>query len=269
MSAPTPFADLNDVLAALVAGARGVLGSNFVGAYIQGSFAVGDADEHSDVDFLVVTNRRLTDEEQRELRQLQARLFSLPTRWAQHLEGSYVPRGQLRRLDPEHRPWFYFDNGAVEPEWDHHDNTTVVRWSLREHGVVLAGRNPKELVDPVSADDLRDEVLWTMDEWGKWLRTLGSWSRRNQSLVVLSYCRMLHTLDCGRATSKREAGEWALEALDAEWRELIRGALDDRPDPWTKVRERADPEAVRRTLAFIAYARDLAKASRGTPSRAR
>jgi predicted nucleotidyltransferase len=34
--------------------ARLILGANFFGAYLQGSFALGDADLHSDCDFLVV-----------------------------------------------------------------------------------------------------------------------------------------------------------------------------------------------------------------------
>ena len=37
----TPFADLNELLAKLVAGATEVLGDSFCGAYLQGSFAVG------------------------------------------------------------------------------------------------------------------------------------------------------------------------------------------------------------------------------------
>jgi hypothetical protein len=61
-------------------------------------------------------------------------------------------------------------------------------------------------------------------------------------------------------TSKREAGEWALRALPAEWTSLVRRALDDRPDPWLKVHEPADPEAVERTLAFADYAGDQAAA---------
>ena len=51
---PTPFSDLNAVLAVLVDGVRERLGDNFIGAYLQGSFAVGDADQHSDCDFIVV-----------------------------------------------------------------------------------------------------------------------------------------------------------------------------------------------------------------------
>jgi Domain of unknown function (DUF4111)/Nucleotidyltransferase domain len=263
---PTAFPDLNAVLAELVAGAREILGDNFVGAYLQGSFAVGEADEHSDVDFLVVVEREPTEAEQRELQALQERLFTLPTEWAQHLEGSYVPREQLRHLDPERRPWFYFDNGATEPEWDNHDNTAVVRWSLREHGLVLAGPDPRELVDPVSADDLRADALWALDEWEAWLPTLKSWSARFQPEAVLAYCRILHTVRTGRVATKPEAAEWALKVVDAEWRPLIQQARAERPDPWARVTRPADPELVDRTLEFVDYA---ARRSREIPTAAR
>jgi hypothetical protein len=252
-----------------VSGACDVLGENLVGAYLQGSFAVGDADEHSDVDFLVVLERELREEEQRALQALQKRLFALPNRWAQHLEGSYVPRDQLRRLDPERRGWFYFDNGATEPAWDNHDNTAVVRWSLRERGIVLAGPDPRTLVDRVTAAELRADALRTLEEWEEWLPTLKRWSARLQPLAVLSYCRILHTLEKGTIGSKGEAGEWALEALAPEWRGLVRRALDDRPDPWAKVRRNANPAAVAETCAFADYAAGLARQLAGTRPAAR
>ena len=52
MRSPTPYQDLNVVLTRLVGGVQTALGATFVGAYLQGSFAVGDFDEHSDVDFI-------------------------------------------------------------------------------------------------------------------------------------------------------------------------------------------------------------------------
>jgi hypothetical protein len=262
----TRFPELNDVLERLVDGARSVLGSNFVGAYLQGSFAVGDADEHSDVDFLVVVERELTEREQAELQALQEQLFALPSQWAQHLEGSYVPREQLRRRDPERRPWFYFDNGAVEPAWDPHDNTPVVRWSLREHGVVLAGPETKRLVDPVSADELRAEARRALPEFVAWApeptRT-GGMSRWKQRLLVLSLCRILHTLDAGIVASKRKSGKWALRVLDPEWHRLIQEALEPHGEPWADLWEPADPQAAERTLAFCEFA---VRASAGTPA---
>jgi len=143
MTEPTRFPELNAVLAELVSSVRTILGDNFCGAYLQGSFAVGDADEHSDVDFIVVVDRELSELEQRELQALQERLFALPTQWGQHLEGSYVPRQHLRRRDPERRPWFYFDNGSTEPAWDTHDNTAVVRCRCASAALFSPGLIPK------------------------------------------------------------------------------------------------------------------------------
>ena len=254
MDDATRFADLNRLLTELVGGVRAVLGRNFVGAYLQGSFGVGDADEHSDVDFIVATNEDVTPRQRRDLQALHQRLYALSTPWAQHLEGSYIPRRILRRPDPERRPLLYLDNGATEFTLDNHDNTAVVRWSLREHGVVLAGPEPSKLLDRVSPDELREDVRWALNEWAAWFRSLDSISRRGLAVAVLSHCRILHTLATGTVASKRVAGEWALRELDPEWTSLIQWALDDRPDPWTKVREEADPELVRRTLAFVGYA---------------
>jgi hypothetical protein len=250
----TPFADLNELLVEFVDGVREVLGDCFCGAYLQGSFAGGDADEHSDVDFIVVTKDGLAPEQQAELQLLHQTLYALPTPWAQHLEGSYVPHELLRRPDPVRRALLYLDNGATEFALDNHDNTAVVRWSLREHGAVLAGPDPRELIDPITPNELRADVRWALGEWAAWFRSIESINRRALAVAVLSHCRILHTLASGEVTSKRVAGEWALRELHPEWSPLIRWALDDRPDPWTKVGEPADPALLGRARAFIGYA---------------
>jgi hypothetical protein len=79
-------------------------------------------------------------------------------------------------------------------------------------------------------------------------------SRWKQPYLVLTFCRILHTLAEGHVASKRVAGEWALHALDPEWAPLIRRALDDRPDPWGRVHRPAAREDIDRTLEFAAYA---------------
>lgn len=238
----------------LVDGIQDVLGDSFCGAYLQGSFAVGDADVHSDVDFIVATENEVTPEQRAELQALHQRLYQRPTAWAQHLEGSYVPREILRRPDPARRPLLYLDNGATEFAVDDHDNTAVVRWSLREHGVVLAGPEPHELVDEISPDELRAEVRRALGLWVEWFASVESISRRALAVAVLTHCRILDTLVCGEVRSKRVASAWALDALDPEWAPLIRWALDDRPDPWSKVAEPADPALLARTREFIDYA---------------
>ena len=60
---PTPYAELNQVLGELVARIQQILGDDFAGAYLQGSFAVGDFDQHSDVDFIVAVEDDLTSDQ--------------------------------------------------------------------------------------------------------------------------------------------------------------------------------------------------------------
>jgi predicted nucleotidyltransferase len=267
---PTIYPELNEVLRDLVTGSRAVLGRNFCGAYLQGSFAVGDADAYSDVDFLIVTHEEVSSAQLARLQAMHARIYGLDITWAQHLEGSYVPTHALRRLDPARAPWLYLDNGSTQLIWADHDNTAVVRWSLREHGVVLAGPDPRRLVDPVTAADLCREVREVLHHWAQQLRAEPEAlnNRWRQPHVVLAYCRALHTLDSGIVTSKRAAGQWALGALDPDWTRLIQRALDDRPDPWRRVHQMADPEAVQRTWSFIDYALQVATALLQAPTAA-
>lgn len=178
MSGPTAYPDLNDVLREFLESVQAILGDNFHGAYLQGSFALGDADEHSDIDFIVATHDEVTATQLEGLQAMHNRLYGLESTWAQHLEGSYVPKRELRRVDESRAPYWYLDNCATELVEDNHCNTAVGRW----------------------------------------------------------------------------AGKWVLRTLDARWSSLIRDALDDRPDPWAKVHQEPDPDAVDRTLAFLDYA---------------
>jgi predicted nucleotidyltransferase len=258
-STPTIHPDLNSVLSELVTTTQAILGDNFCGAYLQGSFAVGDADVFSDVDFVVVTHTEISDDHVAALGAMHARFPTLDVDWAKHLEGSYIPKGVLRRPDPSHAPFLYVDNGSPYLEWSNHDNTAVVRSALREYGIVLAGPQLASLVDVITEDELRSEMRRTMHERAQDLRVKADspdkpWSAWLQPHVVLAYCRMLHTLSTGRVGSKLAAGHWALSALDSRWTALIQHALDDRPDPWGRVHRPADPALVVETWAFIDYA---------------
>ncbi len=84
-------------------------------------------------------------------------------------------------------------------------------------------------------------------------------SRWKQPYLVLTLCRLLTTLETGRVVSKRAGAEWALGNLDAGWRPLVERAFFDRPDPWLRVHQPADADAVEETLAFAGYAVDDAR----------
>jgi predicted nucleotidyltransferase len=259
--APTPDPALNEVLSELVTGARSILSDNFIAAYLQGSFALGDWDVHSDVDFVIAIDQDVSGTELAALQSLHARLYDLEPHWAQHLEGSYIPVEILQREDPSRRPLWFLDHGSRELALSDHDNTLVVRWVTREYGVTLAGLAPDMLIDPVDPDALRREVLADMRDWARQIFADPEQmnNRWYQPFPVLSYCRMLYTLATGRVTSKPKAATWAQSTLNRHWSGFVQRAWAERPNPSLKVRQPADPGDLQETLRFIQYALDRGK----------
>jgi hypothetical protein len=274
---PTPFEGLNAVLAHLTDHVRAILGDTLVGLYLQGSFAVGDADEMSDCDFMAVIARDLTADERAALQAMHAAIHDLPHEpWRHRLEGSYAPVDILRRQSDQPRdppgeprgpdwgdpgmggaparfyPFVYLDHGAKVLVRSEHDNSQVVRWSLREKGVVLAGPDPKTLIDPVTPEMLRTEVRATMDlalALGLEPMSMKAW----QSFWVGLYCRMLHTMATGQVWSKKASAAWAQQHLGPDWAPLIGRAQAIKEGDRAVAMEPADPAEVAATRAFVRH----------------
>lgn len=252
---PTPYLELNQVLGDLVLRMQEILDNDFVGAYLQGSFAVGDFDLHSDVDFIVVINDELSLDQINALQEMHDQIYQLDSQWAQHLEGSYFPKEILRHHSKRGIKLWYLDNGARSLIKSDHCNTILVRRVVREKAVTLAGPSPSMLVDPISNELLRAEIFETITNWGQEILDDPALynNRFYQSFIVLSYCRMLHDLHTGYAGSKREGAEWAKSALDPSWSELIDGSWDGRPNPARKVQQPADLQDFENTLKLVEY----------------
>ena len=300
LASSTPYPELNDVLARLVEGAQQVLGDNFVGAYLQGSFALGDFDEASDVDALIAIADDLTPDVLPALQALHAALFALPSPWAQRLELAYAPVAILRHKDGQPRdppsepraddwadpatsglppavyPFWFLGNGTSALVRSEHDNTQVVRWVTREAGIALAGPPAAELIDPVPPDALKAEVREVLAKVLHLVLDDGLALDRQwlAAFFVTFACRAMHSLETGRITSKKAASAWAEHGLGERWSGLIQRALETRAAPQA-VREGAPhPAEVETTLAFLRAVRQravierqlaLKKAAHGVP----
>ena len=255
MESPTPYPELNELLRELVRRLLETLGETFVGAYLQGSFAVGDCDENSDVDFIVAVRDELSEVQVADLQLLHGTVFDLECPWAQHLEGSYFPLEVLRRTARAGEALWYLDNGSRSLVRSDHCNTRLVRWVVREMAVTLAGPPPATLVEPIPVDDLRREIRDVITGWGgEILAEPDRWRNRfYQGFIALNYARMLHDLMRGRAGSKRQGAEWASRNLDPRWAGLLDRAWATRADPARSVREPPDPGDYAQTLEFVRY----------------
>ncbi|HLF01647.1 MAG TPA: aminoglycoside adenylyltransferase domain-containing protein [Anaerolineales bacterium] len=227
---PTPYPDVNAVLNLLLLDAQAVLGDRFLGMYLYGSLASGDFDPtRSDVDFVIVTDGELPDEMIRALEAMHTRLWASGLKWAAKLEGAYVPQDALRRHTPNGAPCpsinegkFYV--GELGSDW------VIQRHIIREHSAIVAGPEPRPMIDPVQPDDLRRAVLAILREWWAPMLDNPAWirGREYEAFTVLTMCRALYALEYGEIVSKPVAARWARwarGALAARWAALIDHAL--------------------------------------------
>jgi predicted nucleotidyltransferase len=252
---PTPYPELNEVLEELVSRLRKALGGKLIGVYLQGSFALGDFDEHSDVDFIVVLESELLPQEVNTLQSTHTEIYHLGLEWAKHLEGSYFPFDILQDLNHAGEDLWYLDNGASSLIRSDHCNTLLVRWIVRECGVNLIGPPMEDLIGPISTQDLRHEMYAVIMTWGQQiLDGPDQWNNRfYQGFIVLNYARMLHDLHRGRPGTKREGAEWVKRTLDPSWSPLIDRAWSTRPEPSRQVEQAADTDEFEKTLSFLEY----------------
>jgi len=248
----TPYPEVNAVLHELLSGARAILGSRFVGLYLDGSLAFGDFDpDTSDLDFVVVTDEEVSTGAFADLAAMHESIARGVSKWTKEVEGSYISRRGLRDEWPTAHP--YIDRGAtlamVRPERGY---WVIHRHVLREHGVVLVGPPAAMLIDPVPPDELRAGVRGILREW--WMPMLldGPLLQHNgyRCYAVLTMCRMLYTLRHGTIVSKPVAARWAQQALDPRWTPLVQDAL-----AWSRDR----PPDLNETLAYIRYTGDHAQ----------
>lgn len=245
--------EIRAVLDQLVEGAKDILGSKFFSAWLQGSSATGHFDENSDIDFVIGVERDLSQEEINALQSFHRKLYDCDSPWAKHLEGSYIPREILRDYKLAGKKVLYLDHGSTTFEHSAHDNTIAVKWILREKGVVLAGPDPSEVMDPIPVSDLRMDIYHTFAEWAKEIFDNPDVisSHFYQTFAVLSYSRMLNDIRRGDIGSKRDGAEWVKANFEPKWEDLIDRAWLGRYDPSHSVQRAADPRDVQRTAEFI------------------
>jgi aminoglycoside adenylyltransferase-like protein/nucleotidyltransferase-like protein len=248
----SPYPQVNKVLDLVLSGSKQILQDQFVAMYLYGSLASGDYDpRRSDIDFVVVTRDVLPEEAVSKLEAMHARMRLTDLGSTEKLEGSYVPISLIRRHDPTAPPCPSINEGEffqdrLGSDW------IIQRYVIREFPVVLSGPDPKNLIDPISPDEIRKAVLGILHEWwfpmledSSWLRDHGS---SYHGFAVITMCRALHALQHGCIVSKPAAIAWAKKELGDEWQGLIEQAVA------SQYGEHAD--SLNGTLEFIRFTND-------------
>ncbi|MDH6493941.1 putative nucleotidyltransferase [Streptomyces sp. SAI-149] len=199
------------------------LGPDVIGTYLHGSSVLGELRPASDLDVLVVSRRRMNEQERRAL-----------------LDGLLQISGSRNNARPveltvivqsEVRPWRYpptgdflygewlrteYESGQVPQPEPMPDLALLITMALAgDHP--LTGPRPADALDPVPQTDL---IRASVAGIPGLLDDLDSDTRN----VLLTFARIWTTLATGQIKSKDAAADWALAQLPPELRPVLEHA---------------------------------------------
>ena len=205
-----------------------ILKGKLTGIYLHGSAAMGCYQPgKSDLDFLAVVDRELTETEKREYMEMVAELDREDP--AGGIEMSIVLRSAC---NPFVYPTpFILHYSRMHTEWYRRDPEDYIRKMngtdkdlaahitvIRKRGVRLYGLPAGEVFGEVPErdylDSIRDDVSGAVDEIAG-----------NPVYCILNLARVLGYLKEKAVFSKREGGMWGLRNLPEKYHPLIRAAL--------------------------------------------
>jgi len=204
--------------------------------YLQGSIALGAyVVNSSDIDFIVITNRRLLEADAVVLTEIHSKIangYKNP-----ELDGVYIIRRDLGRLNLGDEKYLNYNSGKLSCSSNF---DPIIWWILKTKGIKIVGTeqtaldfdiHPKHLISYVNenmnsywaqrvekmetsitelynlpAEDIDDEIEWT----------------------VLGLLRQFYSLKEHDIISKLGAGEYALMHLTNEWHPIIKEAINIR-----------------------------------------
>ncbi len=222
----TPYQDINDVLYFLAQGIERILGANLVGLYLTGSLSYGDCEEgRSDIDLAVILQEQGSPEDTALERQLHLDVERHYEKWARRIECSYIPLNMLQDILPPKSPRPYAGGGTFYPEAPYGNEWLINQYFLHKDSIALMGPDFKTLIKPVHIADVQEACIRDLhEEWEpKITDPAYLQDSHQQSYVVLNLCRILHTVMCNDAVSKRVAASW-VEREYPQWRDLIEAA---------------------------------------------
>lgn len=235
---PTPYPDVNEVIAGLVHRVLDTLAENVAGVYLFGSLTYGDYNlARSDIDLLVLVKQPLTPGEVEQVRQLHAGVEAAHPAWQGRVEASYTPLAMLGSAAPPREPRPYYSEGVLY-EAVYGNEWIINNYLLQRHGVPLAGPDFGTLAPPIGIEDVQKASI--RDLFKEWVPKIDDpaylSSSHYQSYLVLNLCRILYTVMCAEAGSKSASAAWVKAAYPG-WHDLVQtaqgweyGAQMDRQD---------------------------------------
>ncbi|MBW7473214.1 DUF4111 domain-containing protein [Paenibacillus oenotherae] len=221
--------EVQDVLNSIIALFKREMSDKLVGIYVHGSLAMGCFNPYkSDIDLLVVIDTRLTQDH---CKAIAKGLLAIHAGMAntRGVELTIVLDENLQNLCyPTPIEFHYSDFHREKYEKDEHyvcggvnDPDLAAQLVIAYHrGIRLFGKPLREVIPPVDRQLYLKAILYDIEDAAQHIQNSAMY-------YTLNLCRVLFYLREGGIASKREGGEWGLNNLPTEFRELVQHSLDE------------------------------------------
>lgn len=208
---------------------KAILGDNLVGIYVHGSIAMNCFHwDSSDIDYIVVIEREMTEEEKHRL--LQATVEQNTKAPSKGLEMSVVLEKHCREFryptpfelhySNMHLKWFSEDPIGYCKNMNGEDPDLAAHFTIINHyGIVLYGKEIAEVFGEVPREAYLESIKADIIE-------AESAVMENPVYIILNLCRVAAYVESSLVLSKEQGGLWGLENLDAADRTLAHSALN-------------------------------------------
>ena len=203
-----------------------LFGGRLVSVVLYGSIMFDDlAPGYGDLDFLVVVDGDLSDEDCRSLVELRKPLRSAESSiYAKMLEGAFLPR---RMLDPTVKGKAFWWGTSGERPRETNDLGPLVLHVIRERGCVIWGEDMRPEIPRPTREEMVGEVRGFVES----IRSHGRGGTLHSVDWLLTAARLLLWLREDRLSSKSEAADWGYAHATGDWRILLPRAKELRLNP--------------------------------------
>ncbi|UYZ24131.1 aminoglycoside adenylyltransferase domain-containing protein [Mesobacillus jeotgali] len=235
------------------------------GLYIHGSIAL-DAyvDDSSDIDFITLTNRRLTEADSKALSYIHKQIenkYKKP-----EMDGVYALHediGKIFNNSEENIDYLYYNNGELA-FGDYFNFNPITWWVLKGKGMKVFGSEIEDFSIDTQPQALTSYVVGNMNSY--WSNRIQMAEASIDQLVklptseidfeiewtVLGLLRQFYTIKERDIVSKLGAGEYGLKQLPVEWHNIIKEAMNIRNGEKQKIFN-SERYRLNSTLAFSKF----------------
>lgn len=214
---------LNDCLELL----KMILGPDLLGVYLFGSSLVGGLQPYSDLDLLVVTNRKVSSEEKTRLVESLLQISGIYMKSSKlPIEMTLVEKRMINpwnyppHFDFQYGEWLRetFEKGIIEP-WKNYEmpDLAIIVTQVLLRSKTLWGLNPNELIVEVPYHDFMNAMLHDINR-------LTADLEHDTRNVLLAFARIWSTLETDKIRSKPVAADWVIDRLPEKHQAVMKRA---------------------------------------------